>query len=183
MEEVWKDISGYEGLYQISNYGMVKSLHFGKEKILKPSVNSSGYYRVFLKGNGKSKRPFIHRLVAETFLEKIDNKNVVNHIDNNPKNNKVCNLEWVTQDENMAYMAKQGRSNKKGTWLEKIIESNKKNYVPIIKMNQNNEILKRYEKLTDVKKDGYRPGDVCKCCQGERKTAGGFRWRYYDRNS
>lgn len=183
MKEIWKDIIGYESLYQVSNCGRVKSLYYGKEKILKPFLNSKGYCRVFLKNNKNSKSFFIHRLVAEAFLEKKENKNVVNHIDNNPLNNAVDNLEWVTQKENMEYMSKQGRSNKKGKWLEKIIESNKKYYVPVIKMNKNNEILKKYKKLTDVKQDGYRPGDVCKCCKRKRKTAGGFKWRYDGRNS
>jgi hypothetical protein len=111
MEEIWKDIKGYEGLYQVSNLGRVKSLSrlrfnnggefTSKEKILKPG-KSKKYLLVVLYKNGKRKTFQVHQLVAMGFLghKPCGMKMVVNHIDNNQANNRVCNLEIVSQREN-----------------------------------------------------------------------------------
>lgn len=101
--EVWKDIKGYEGRYQISTLGRVKSLvsHFGtEERIMKGQPVWTGYLRVCLTKDGKSKMHTIHRLVAETFIPNPQNKPIVNHIDGNITNNSIDNLEWVTYAEN-----------------------------------------------------------------------------------
>lgn len=110
MEEVWKDISGYEGLYQISNFGRVKSLprkykkrYIKNENIKSPSKLPKGYLRIGLCKEGKIKYYAIHRLVAESFIPNKDNKPCVNHKDCNPSNNKVDNLEWCTYLENNNY--------------------------------------------------------------------------------
>jgi len=98
-KEIWKDINGYENLYQVSNFGRVKSLLFGKEKILKNSLNC-GYYRVNLNGNAIR----IHILVAVAFLRhKPDgHRLVVDHIDNNPLNNHLDNLQIITHRKNLS---------------------------------------------------------------------------------
>ena len=99
--EIWKDIKGYEGLYQISNLGNVKSL---KNKIyLKPSIHKKGYLHCGLSKKGKRKQCFIHRLVAETFIDNPYKLPCVNHKDCNPKNNKIENLEWCTYKDNNNY--------------------------------------------------------------------------------
>ena len=107
--EIWKDISGYEGLYQVSNLGRVKSLNYlghHKEVIKKPSLpkktimKPSQYYKVILYKNGKAKNFFVHRLVAEAFIPNPDNLPQVNHIDHNPFNNRADNLEWCTAKYN-----------------------------------------------------------------------------------
>lgn len=110
MEEVWKDIKGYEGLYQISNLGRVKSLprqykkrFLNKEIIKVPTKLPKGYLKVGLSKNGKVKYYFIHRLVAEMFINKVDGKECVNHKDCNPSNNRVDNLEWCSYIENNNY--------------------------------------------------------------------------------
>ena len=106
IKEVWKDIPEYEGLYQISNYGRVKSLNYrtlGKEEILKQSVDSLGYCRVGLHNNREVKTFMVHRLVAKCFLEPIEGKDIVNHKDQNPSNNRVENLEFCTQQYNVTY--------------------------------------------------------------------------------
>ena len=102
MEKIWKDIPGYENVYQVSNYGEVKSLKFGKERILKPGKNSGGYYYVGLFKNDKKKSIVIHKLVAMAFLNHIPDgmTTIVNHIDNNPSNNFLDNLELVSQRYN-----------------------------------------------------------------------------------
>src|SRR5690606_4862707 len=99
MKEIWKDITGYKGLYQVSNLGNVKSLFKGKDRILKKALASNGYYSVRLSKKGKQKTLFIHHLVADHFLIKKRNKweYVVNHKDFNRLNNIESNLEITTQ--------------------------------------------------------------------------------------
>lgn len=112
--EVWKDISGYEGLYQVSNMGNVRGLVFnnnqvvGKEKIhpIAKTDNGRGYHIVSLRKNGKRKNEYVHRIVAMAFLEKPDGKNYINHLDYDKHNNCVENLEWCTQSENVCYSRK-----------------------------------------------------------------------------
>lgn len=106
MKEIYKDIQGYEGRYQVSNLGNVISFKRGIQ--LKPD-NQNGYLRVSLCKDGVATRFLIHRLVAQAFIPNKDNKPHINHIDNNPSNNNVSNLEWCTHSENMLHAHKQGR--------------------------------------------------------------------------
>lgn len=109
MKEVWKDIEGYEGLYQVSNLGNVRSYNKGQQwNVLKPCVNTWGYEFVHLFKNKKVKNAVIHRLVAQTFICNPENKKCVNHIDGNKKNNHVKNLEWTTHGENNKHALEQG---------------------------------------------------------------------------
>lgn len=107
--EIWKDVKGFEGLYQVSNYGNIKSLpkkkgkgkgYFTKEKILKPKTDRYGYFVVCLRKNNKNHNMSIHRCVALSFCKNPFNKTVVNHKDGNKKNNMSSNLEWCTVQEN-----------------------------------------------------------------------------------
>jgi len=121
MSEIWKDIEGYEGCYQISNYGNFKSLkreyftngarRFTEEKILKDRLSTDGYLRASLSLNGKIKNTTIHRLVAKTFIPNLENKPEVNHIDGNKKNNNFNNLEWVNRSEQMIHAMKNNLNN------------------------------------------------------------------------
>ena len=108
--EVWKDIKGYEGRYQVSNNGRVKSLPINEkyckrtdEIILKPFMCGSGYQEVILKINGQRKPKLIHRLVADAFIPNPTNKKEVNHKDGNKFNNDYTNLEWVSSSENIRH--------------------------------------------------------------------------------
>ena len=107
--EIWKDIKGYEGLYQVSNLGNVRSLMFVNGTTFKPRIRllkqqiRNNYYIINLCKNGKRKQHSVHRLVAQEFLENKQNKEVVNHLDFNKLNNKVENLEWCTQKENVSH--------------------------------------------------------------------------------
>ena len=106
MEEIWKDIKGYEGKYQVSNLGRVKSLNYrrmGFEKILSPGLDGRGYKMAPLTICGKTKLLKIHRLVAETFIPNHNNYPCVNHIDGDKTNNNVDNLEWCTQKYNVQH--------------------------------------------------------------------------------
>lgn len=108
MEELWKDIEGYEGLYQVSSLGRVKSVkkvdnlnRKVEEKILKPGNNDRGYLQVSLYKNGKVKRYYVHRLVAQAFIPNdIPERNCIDHIDTNTQNNTIQNLRWCTSKEN-----------------------------------------------------------------------------------
>ena len=95
--EIWADIAGYEGLYQISTYGNVRSLRMNK--VMSSHDNGHGYEYITLR-KGNPKNYYVHRLVAEAFLPKLNENLVVNHKDHNRKNNTVENLEWVTPREN-----------------------------------------------------------------------------------
>lgn len=112
MEEIWKDIPNYEGIYQISNLGRLKSLrafcsftkkYFHKEKIVKGKLDKAGYVMVGLCKEGKTKYCRIHRLVAQAFIPNINNYPMVNHKDENKSNNNVNNLEWCTCLYNNTY--------------------------------------------------------------------------------
>ena len=105
-QEIWKPISGYDGLYEVSNIGNVRSIKKGI--ILKPATNKFGYQIVGLSKNGKRKEGKVHRLVAKAFIDNPDNKKQVNHKDGNKKNNSVDNLEWVTNQENVIHAFKTG---------------------------------------------------------------------------
>ncbi len=117
MEEKWKFIEGYEGIYKVSNIGRIRSLSrknslgsLRKERILKPSLSNNGYKVVFLYKNSIPKPHRIHRLVAKHFIKNIKNKPCVNHKDCNKLNNKSINLEWVTFKENIQHSWKNGRN-------------------------------------------------------------------------
>lgn len=114
VEEIWKDIEEYEGIYQVSNHGRIKSMigwnghkYIKREKMLNPykQEGSKNYYRaiVKLKKDGKGKEFKVHRLVAEAFIPNPENKAEVNHLDGNPLNNIVSNLEWSTHQENITH--------------------------------------------------------------------------------
>lgn len=133
MQEIWKDIEGYEGLYQISNLGRIKSLERivitkrhkipVKETIRKQNTDTYGYNRVFLRNKNKNKNFQVHRLVAIHFIDNSENKPQVNHIDGVKTNNRVDNLEWVTNKENQYHSIKIGiRNSKTFTYKNQIIK-------------------------------------------------------------
>lgn len=108
MREIWKDIKGYEGIYQVSNRGNVRSLHYNKLRILTP-LSKQGYYSVALSVNSKCKHFPIHRLVAEAFIPNPSNLPEINHKDEDGTNNSVDNLEWCTREYNNNYGSRNKR--------------------------------------------------------------------------
>ena len=171
MCEIWKDIVGYEGLYQISNLGRVKSyLKSSKYPVEQEHIltahKSRGYINVLLSKNGKS-RPFsVHRLVAQAFIPNPNNLPEVNHKDEDKTNNNVDNLEWCNRSYNMAYgnaRIKQGIS--RGRPIEQLTVSN----IPIARYSSA-EIA---SKMT-----GIDASSIHKCCKHKRDYAGGYSWRY-----
>ncbi len=107
--EIWRWLSDFEGLYQVSTAERIRSFYRGKVRILKPKINDNGYYEVGLYKDGKTYCRVLNQLVAKAFIPNPENKPEVDHIDNNPLNNKVENLRWATRKENAQYAAETGR--------------------------------------------------------------------------
>lgn len=149
MEELWKNIKGYEGLYQISSLGRVKS--FYKNKILKPRVKENNYLIVSLYKEGKDKKFYIHRLVAEAFIPNTDNKEYVNHKDFNKSNNSVENLEWVTRSENFRHYKYSEK------WNKTLEIRNKKLVSKTL-----NRAKKYKKKIIELYKQNYSIEDIAK---------------------
>jgi len=184
--EVWKDIKGSEGRYQISNKGRVKSLerkvnnHTGeltvKEKILKQRPDEKGYMRIDIKDNsGKRKYYGIHRLVASVFIPNPDNKPQVNHIDGNKANNDVDNLEWVTNGENQKHAYRLGLNyvtGRAGKPKRAVVQID-----PITK-----QVIAEYESISSAAKavNCKSSSLIGSCCRNEygRKTVNGYMWKY-----
>ena len=164
MTEIFKDVPGYEGLYQVSNLGRVKSLHDGKEKIRKPCIDPSGYYYVILCKKGIKTKYSLHRLVALVFIPNPNNYPEVNHKDENKANNQVDNLEWCTRQYNANY----------GTARKRRREKIRK---PIL-CYKGAVIIKKYDAIIDVEKDGYNVGGVSRCLHNKRKSYKGLTWTF-----
>lgn len=170
---MWKDIKGYEGLYQVSDDGHVRRFYSTKQpKILKnrPSAN---YYIVSLSQKCKKKTVAVHRLVAEAFLEKPEGATEVNHKDSNKLNNNVSNLEWVTQKENFYHAAERESENPFGKKPRKV-----KCIDPFT-----DEVLTEYRSLNDAAKFIGKMSatvGIIRVCQGYQQTAYGYKWEYAD---
>lgn len=181
MEEIWKDIEGYEGFYQVSNIGRVRSLdrfvngnhitcdyQFMKGKILKLRKNRSGYWIVMLRKNSSYKGMLVHRLVAQAFIPNPDNLPFINHKDENPANPIVTNLEWCTPKYNINY----GHCVEKGT-LSK--------YRKVIQFDMNMNEIKRWDSLKEASAFINRAQqNISRCCRGKCDSCGGFKWKYDD---
>lgn len=178
MEEIWKDIKGYEGLYQVSNFGRVKSLSRKRnrpnenatitERILSLGYNAQGYALCVLYKDKKTKTLRVHRLVAEAFIPNPNNYPIVNHKDENPANNRADNLEWCSYSYNQSYGTVCSRKSDAMT--------NGKTSVKIEQYTTDNRYVKTYPSLAEARRNGY--SNISKCLNGKRKTAGGFKWRY-----
>lgn len=177
MQEIWKDIKEYEGEYEISNLGRVRSLNYrrtGMKKVLKPINHPRGYLSVILYKNKKSKEFCIHRLVAETFIENLSNKPQVNHKDGNKHNNTINNLEWVTASKNEKHAWKIGL--KTDEHIKKIAQNNSK---PILQYDLNNKLLKEWGSISEASRDlNIKQSGISSCCRKVVKTSGGYIWKY-----
>lgn len=120
MEEIWKDIEGYDGLYQVSNLGRVRSWKKYREnkrtipKILKQDINMWGYFYLVLSNKTNKTHKLVHRLVGGAFIPNPEKKPQINHIDGNRKNNNAKNIEWVTNKENSIHAHRLGLTDNRG---------------------------------------------------------------------
>lgn len=194
MEEIWKDIAGYEGLYQVSNLGNVKSLNYcgrGYERILVPKINNCGRLWVELRKNRKSKYMLVHRMVALAFIENPNNYPQINHIDENPKNNCVGNLEWCTAEYNNRYSRERHPENYKrrlgdhrprGKYnITKPREKNKpyRHTCRVDQLSKTGNLIKTWDSIISVcNANKWNETSLLGCCNGKRKTAYGYIWRY-----
>ena len=173
IEEVWRDVKGYEGLYQVLNMGRVKSLgrkdRFGrviKERILEPAVTHNGYLRVGLHVDGKRKMLRVHRLVCEAFHENPDNKSEVNHVNENKTDNRACNLEWSTRTENCNH----------GSRNERVAKALSK---PIGQFSLDGKLIKVWQSACEARRrTGFDQGYVGAVARGKFKQAYGYIWKY-----
>lgn len=151
--EEWKDIEGYEGLYQVSDWGRVKSLqreHVKKDRIMKTSLDKDGYVRVCLRKNNSSKTKRVNRIVAEAFIPNHDNLPVVNHKIENKTNNSVENLEWCTVEYNNNY------------------GSRKNNYKKTVyQYSKDGKFIAKFESTIEAAKSvNGNPSNISACCIG-----------------
>ena len=160
--EKWRSIAGYEGLYEVSDLGRVRSLKFGKTKILKPGRVGGGYLMVVLCKDGKVRCMKVHRLVASAFIPNPLGLETVNHIDEDKTNNDVSNLEWMSRTDNVAYSQPQ-RAERQVRMLDK----------------STGEPLATFPSLIEAARaTGISDGNICSCLKGRYKSAGGYVWHY-----
>ena len=158
MKEIWKPIKGYEKIYEVSNFGKIKSLK--KKIILKQFENTNGYFQVELWKNKKGKKFLVHKLVAEEFISNNDNLPYINHKDENKQNNRADNLEWCTAKYNSNY----------GTRNSRLSSS-----VICVELN------KIYNSIKEASKElNIQQAHISGCCSKRKHyiTAGGYHWQY-----
>ena len=176
MQEIWKDIVGYEGLYQVSNLGNVRSLnynHTGKEKLLKQNINCNGYNYVVLAKEGSRKTYTIHRLVAIAFIPKSENKDCVDHINGIRTDNRVVNLRWATLKENMNFpLAKKHLSESLTNHPNK-----SKSILQIDKVT--GEVINEFPSSQEAGRQlNVSRSSISACCNGKYNSAYGYIWKY-----
>ena len=180
--EVWKDIEGYEGIYQVSNFGRVRSLDRQatytsrcgtiayrptKGKVLTAQKIHGGYLGVLFKVQGHAEMKLVHRLVAKAFVPNPQNLETVNHIDEDKINNCAWNLEWMSRGDNVRYGT---GSQRKRTPTRAVVQK-----------SADGQDIRTWPTAKEAGQTlGICPSHITACCRGKRgvKTAGGYRWRY-----
>lgn len=180
MQEIWKDIPDYVGIYQVSNLGNVRSITYQgipKIRILKPKYHHSGYVMYTLCKNKVHKNIYAHVLVARSFIPNQNNKPNINHIDGNKHNNVLSNLEWVSRSENTLHAIKYLGHNPfsaKGKLGAKHHASK-----PILQYSLDGELLKRWDCMSDVQRElNIKVCSIVNCASGRQKTSHGYIWKY-----
>lgn len=175
-QEIWKDIPGYEGVYQVSNCGRIKTLPFWhnnrvsgywtEEKIRKQALNASGYYKVTLAKGGNYKTFLVHRLVAVAFVNNPNNLPEVNHINEDKQDNRVDNLEWCSGEYNKTFGTMQ-------------IRAKESKYKAVEQLTLEGDFIKKWSSAKEAGITlGFAPTNITRCCKGKIKSLHGYKWKY-----
>lgn len=166
---IWMDIEGYTD-YMVSNTGEVYSKNYGR---LSQCEDVNGYLVVCLSKNGKGKVFKVHRLVAQAFVEgRTESKNVINHKDENKKNNNASNLEWCTQKHNIMYGTRTQR-------MRETVINNNRGCIPVSQYNLKGECIATYKSIKDAhEQTGYPCAYISACCKGEKHSAHLYTFKY-----
>ena len=175
MNEIWLPVKDYEGLYEVSNLGNVRSLKrkttSGKMLITSPDRKRNGYLKLTLSKNDVQKNVLVHRLVACAFIPNPKQLKEVNHKDGNKMNNCVDNLEWVTREENTSHAIKTG--------LRKPIFNNPLRSFPVNQYSIDGALVNSYPSMREAERQtGVRHKGISDCSIGKRESAGGYKWRF-----
>lgn len=180
MEEIWKDVKGFEGLYKISSLGRVKSLKRKgnwKEKILKAQLTYDGYLVVGLYENRSFHRKAIHRLLAENFIDNPNKLPTVDHINRNKKDNRIENLRWASYSLQ--------NYNKKTTYAPSNLKAYTKkgkdnpNSKPVCQYDLQGKLIHEYGAIREAeRKTGIKAQYILRCCKGKISNINGFAWKY-----
>lgn len=173
--EVWKDIKGYENIYQVSNLGNIRRVYANKKtKTLRLSLNKSGYLYVCISDKNKKKLFRVHKLVALAFLGDIPDNLEINHINGVKTDNRKENLEYVNRSYNLIHAYKNG--------LEKKQYNNIKKSKPVNQYDLNNNLIKTWESINEIQRQlKYYKQNISRCCNKKINTAYGYRWTFVER--
>lgn len=196
MKEEWLPIKGYEGLYEISNLGVIRSLdriaqrkdRWGgdtsvsvKGRVLRPIKMKNGYLSVSLSKDGYAKNFLIHRLVASAFIPNEDTKMTVNHKNENKADNRAENLEWMTLPENLRYGTgnMRGHTNRDRKWHREHNAGLNPNAKKVIQLSKDGEFIKEWDCIKTASKVlGICMSSICAVAKGKTHTAGNYKWQY-----
>lgn len=192
MLEIWRNIVGFDGLYQVSNLGRVKSLknRHGKVQLLKAKIKKNGYCEVALFKNGKYKFCLVHRLVAIHFIPNPNNYPEINHKDENPLNNCVDNLEWCSRQYNINYGSRNAKVSEKAKqykhtlgkhWSSNHCGAKNHNSKPVEQYDLNGNFINRFDCIADAEKHlGFKPytTHIGGACNGRLNQSCGFKWKW-----
>lgn len=185
-KEVWKDVIGYEGLYQVSSLGRVKSLSYdktGQEKVLKQGIRLGYPYVELHKRGYPKKKKQVHRLVAMAFIPNPEGKPYIDHINTQKDDNRVENLQWVTCKENcnnpltLKHKSDGQKGEKGSNWGN--FGSLHSRSIPIVQLTLDGKLVREWECTMQPQRElGYSNSSICRCLKGKQLTSYGYRWMY-----